>query len=398
VISAEKLQRVTGCPPGAAQRFSPDLSNACARYGINTLARLAAFLAQLGHESGSLVYVRELWGPSFAQARYEGRADLGNTQPGDGERFKGRGLLQITGRENYRAMRDLLRAQLGTTVPDFEADPQALETPEWACWSAAAFWGSRRLNELADAGDFDGITRRINGGQNGAEDRRARWRRAKQALAAAEQTAPVPTESGLAMTSQPYQPTATAPPAATIQEKEMPLPLFIAAALPALIDAIPKLGKLFGSGSDVAERNVKAAELAVTIAQDALGATNAQDAVERLRADPAAVQVAQRAIEERWYELAEAGGGGIDGARKADAAAVASGEPVWRSPSFWAGLALLPLAYVVVIGVVFNVGGGWSADVRAAVATTVISLVIGGIAAYYFGSTTRNNRGTPPQP
>jgi muramidase (phage lysozyme) len=99
-------------------------------------------------------------------------------------------------------------------------------------------------------------------------------------------------------------------------EAPMPLPAIIGALLPSIIESIPKLGKLFGSGSAVAERNVKAAELAVQIVQEATGARNAQEAAEMVKADPAAAQAAVAAVEERWYELTESGGGGIDGARK----------------------------------------------------------------------------------
>lgn len=99
------------------------------------------------------------------------------------------------------------------------------------------------------------------------------------------------------------------------EKPTMPLPAIIAALLPTIIEAIPKLGALFGGGSAVAERNVKAAALAVQIVQDATGAVNAQDAVERIKADPAVAAVAAQAIEARWLELAESGGGGISGAR-----------------------------------------------------------------------------------
>lgn len=93
---------------------------ACERYHINTPARLAAFLAQIGHESGKLAWTRELWGPTGPQSRYDGREDLGNTEPGDGYRFRGRGLIQITGRDNYRTASDALGH-------DFIADPDTLE-------------------------------------------------------------------------------------------------------------------------------------------------------------------------------------------------------------------------------------------------------------------------------
>lgn len=152
------------------------LNQAMAKYEINTPARAAAFLAQVGHESGQLRYMREIWGPTQAQARYEGRADLGNIQPGDGKRFMGRGLIQITGRANYG------KAGAALGLPLLE-QPELLESPAYAALSAAWWWKDHGLNELADASKFETITRRINGGLNGQDDRKALWEKAKQVLA-----------------------------------------------------------------------------------------------------------------------------------------------------------------------------------------------------------------------
>ena len=171
-LTAEQIQAGTGAPAARAAVWLEPLKLACTFFDIDSPRRLAAFLAQIGHESGRLLYVREIWGPTAAQERYEGRADLGNMQPGDGRRYMGRGLIQTTGRANYRATRDGLRQlpQLGD-VPDFEAMPELLELPHWAALSAAWYWHSRKLNVLADAGDFRAITLRINGGYNGYEYR-----------------------------------------------------------------------------------------------------------------------------------------------------------------------------------------------------------------------------------
>lgn len=151
-------------------------------FAIDSPQRIAAFLAQIAHESGRLVYVRELWGPTPAQLRYEGRADLGNTQTGDGFRYRGRGLIQTTGRANYAATRDGL-VQFVPLVPDFEATPEMLEAPKWAALSAGWFWYAHGLNDLADGDQFMTITRRINGGTNGYADRVALWDGAKAVLA-----------------------------------------------------------------------------------------------------------------------------------------------------------------------------------------------------------------------
>lgn len=151
-------------------------------FAIDSPQRIAAFLAQIAHESGRLVYVRELWGPTPAQLRYEGRADLGNTQTGDGFRYRGRGLIQTTGRANYAATRDGL-VHFVPLVPDFEATPEMLEAPKWAALSAGWFWYAHGLNDLADGDQFMTITRRINGGTNGYADRVALWDGAKAVLA-----------------------------------------------------------------------------------------------------------------------------------------------------------------------------------------------------------------------
>ena len=180
-MTPEILARCTGASLTRAARFSEPLTQGMAHYSISTPARQAAFLAQLGHESGSFVYTSELWGPTPAQARYEGRADLGNVRPGDGSRFRGHGLIQTTGRANHARVRDRLRLWMDG-VPDFEAEPQRLTEPLWAALSACDFWADKGLNALADAGKFETITRRINGGLNGYSDRLARFEVAKRAL------------------------------------------------------------------------------------------------------------------------------------------------------------------------------------------------------------------------
>lgn len=183
-MTPEQLLACLECPLARAQRWAQPLSDAMLACGIAAPPRIAAFVAQIGHESGRLRHVRELWGPTPAQSRYEGRKDLGNTRPGDGFRYRGRGLLQITGRANYRATGQALGV-------DFEAFPGWLEKPRYAALSATHWWQSHGLNELADAGEFDAIcdainighkTRRI-GDANGYAERLALWERARRVLA-----------------------------------------------------------------------------------------------------------------------------------------------------------------------------------------------------------------------
>ena len=174
-MTPEVLAAALGIPLLRAQEWADPIGAAMALWDISNPSRQAAFLAQIGHESGRLVYVRELWGPTSAQAGYEGRADLGNTQTGDGKRFMGRGLIQITGRANYQKASDALGI-------DFVSSPELLQEPSNAALSAAWFWNAHGLSALADSGDFEMITRRINGGLNGYADRQALLELATDAL------------------------------------------------------------------------------------------------------------------------------------------------------------------------------------------------------------------------
>ena len=139
---------------------------------LNELPVLAQFLAQVMHESGGLRYVREIWGPTKAQARYEGRKDLGNTQPGDGKRFMGRDVIQVTGRANHRALTAWVRKTFGGG-PDFEAKPELLESPEWLGIGAIWYFLAARkdLIKYCREGNIEMVTRRVNGGLNGYQDR-----------------------------------------------------------------------------------------------------------------------------------------------------------------------------------------------------------------------------------
>lgn len=148
------------------------LNQAMKEFGISdNVQREAAFIAQIAHESGSLNYVKEL----ASGEAYEGRADLGNTEAGDGVKYKGRGLIQITGKTNYSRVQD----SLGIECVENAA---LLEIPINGARSAGWFWQTHGLNELADKGDFLTITKRINGGTNGYQDRLAFWERAKKVL------------------------------------------------------------------------------------------------------------------------------------------------------------------------------------------------------------------------
>ena len=153
-----------------ADKYLPMLNDTMTRYEINTPLRQAHFLAQVLHESGALLYTREL----ATGNAYEGRKDLGNTQVGDGAKFKGRGFIQLTGRANYIAYGKYIGKDL-TIDPELVATVYPADVAGW-------FWKTRNLNVLADKDDFVGITRRVNGGTNGIDDRKAYLDRAKKAF------------------------------------------------------------------------------------------------------------------------------------------------------------------------------------------------------------------------
>lgn len=151
--------------------FLDPINEACEIYSIKTPERITNFIPQIAHESGELKYTTEI----ASGKAYEGRKDLGNTQPGDGVKFKGRGLIQVTGRANYAKV----SADLKT---DFVATPSFLCMPKWAALSAAWYWNSRNLNYFADHAEFKKLTKKINGGYNGYAQRVAYWILARKAF------------------------------------------------------------------------------------------------------------------------------------------------------------------------------------------------------------------------
>ncbi|PBJ82014.1 peptidoglycan-binding protein [Lysobacteraceae bacterium NML93-0399] len=171
VTAAQLQQIVPQLSASKAEAVAPHLNAAMAEANINTPERQAMFIAQLAHESGGFHYMEEI----ASGAAYEGRTDLGNTQPGDGERYKGRGYIQVTGRHNY--------TEAGRALGlDLVNNPELAAQPENAARIAAWYWESRGINAAADAGDFTQVTRLINGGTNGLADRQAYYERARAAL------------------------------------------------------------------------------------------------------------------------------------------------------------------------------------------------------------------------
>lgn len=171
-ITHEELKRICASIKPNTDVFVPYLNQYMQKYDITRPLRVAAFLAQLMHESGCLRYVREI----ASGKAYEGRADLGNNVEGDGVKFKGRGLLQITGKANYKIVSQALFGDTRLLI-----NPDLLEVPEYAVASACWFWGAyKQLNDEADRGEFEIITRRINGGLNGYAERVKLYNKAKE--------------------------------------------------------------------------------------------------------------------------------------------------------------------------------------------------------------------------
>ena len=181
-LTLTQLQSIMPLAKDRARLFLEPLNAAMAEFGIDTPIRQAAFLAQVSHESGQLRYTAEI----ASGAAYATRADLGNTFPvaqsiamrkgtDTGRLYKGRGLIQVTGYSNY------LDCGAALGIDCVEA-PQLLEAPEAAARSAAWFWQMKKLNALADVGNFREITRKVNGGYNGWDDRLAAYNRAKKVL------------------------------------------------------------------------------------------------------------------------------------------------------------------------------------------------------------------------
>ena len=177
-MSTELAAVQMGFPADAA--FA--LEETCIRFGIDTTLRKAHFLAQVAHESGAGRWRTELWGPTPAQLRYEGRKDLGNTEPGDGYRYRGRGFIQLTGRSNVAEFsHDLFGDDRAVTNPEMVA-----KLP-YAAWAAGWYWHKRGINRLADKDDLVLVTRAGNGGLNGLADRARYLDMAKRLFAAMQQ-------------------------------------------------------------------------------------------------------------------------------------------------------------------------------------------------------------------
>lgn len=179
----------------------------------------------------------------------------------------------------------------------------------------------------------------------------------------------------------------------TPQPKEQPMAPFVAAVLPSLIDLVPKLGKLFSSGSETAERNVKAAEIVVAAAKEAIGARNEQELLETIKADPAAAAAVRSAIESQWFKLEEVGGG-IQAARDANAVYMQPGAAgFWLNPAFWVSLVFLAMPVLILVDMLFVHADKYDDTLRTQVITAVLAL-LGIVGAYWLGTSFSSQRKT----
>ena len=183
----------------------------------------------------------------------------------------------------------------------------------------------------------------------------------------------------------------SAPAEPVTDHQETPMLPFVAAAIPALIQAAPALIRVLGEGEQ-AEKNAKTAEIVASIAKTVTAESTIEGAVTKIQGDAVLAQAFREQVEAKWYTIVgESGGGGIDGARRADQAAIASRSSL-NSPALWISAALLPLVYIVVGAVVFM--SGWPQDVRTMVVSSVLSLVLGAVTGYYLGTSYSSARKT----
>ena len=180
-ITSQQLIQIAGSNrfKSRLETFTPGVNATFEKYQINTKLRIAHFLAQVMHESGGFQWLKELWGPTAAQRTYEPNhrkaRELGNTQKGDGFRYRGRGLIQLTGRGNYKRFSDAINV-------DCVAKPDLVAEAPYAVYAAGWYWNSRSINNPADQDNLREVTRRINGGYNGLADRAKYLKRAKLVL------------------------------------------------------------------------------------------------------------------------------------------------------------------------------------------------------------------------
>lgn len=386
MITADLLRSAMPSAGARADEYAPHLEAARRRFVGDNWHHVAMWLAQISHESGSLRYVLEL----ASGDAYEGRQSLGNTQPGDGRKFRGRGLLQVTGRDNYT------RCGYELNLPLVER-PELLEQPEHAAMSAGWVWQSHGLGALCEAPDpVLAVTRRLNGGINGLDDRRERYQVAMTAMKL-HHSAPTLTQGSTAT-----QPAAPPPPAApspapdNAPEISMPLPSAAAVSLAAelwrILRPTDKVAAVSGAIEKAAPALLEAAKTAVP------SAVNEQQAVEQIKANPQLqAQFRQQAMV-RWDDLApilEFEAKERREAREFTERMTGDG-PFWRQIGYGILIAGLSITIIGGIGyifhqVLFGPADAFSQSTRDGIIQVLINvgvLVVG----FYFGSSASNRQ------
>ena len=168
---------------------------------------------------------------------------------------------------------------------------------------------------------------------------------------------------------------------------------FIAAALPALIELVPKLGGLFSSGSATANRNVKAAEIVVEAATRAIGATNAQDMAERIKSDPEAAMQAKKAIEAAWFQIQEVGGGIEAASKRNEEYLDPNKRPFWQAPVFSVSILLMLFPFGLFVDLMWLHPDSYNENLRTQIVTAVLGL-LSIVSAFWLGSSLGSQRKT----
>lgn len=216
-ITLDMLHKISGNNRYVSRKKAfADRLNFSAYSKVTRPHEFALFIAQLMHESHRFRYAKEIWGPTAAQRRYETHPHLGNTQKGDGKRFMGRGLIQVTGRANYHA----LTKWCGE--PDFVSQPELLEDDKWSSLGALWYWSTRVDDRFIEEGNHEMITRRINGGLNGYADRLAAYDKAAMVLLNVEDMKAFQAANGCVVDGQTGPETRAAFHAALKSEKKAP--------------------------------------------------------------------------------------------------------------------------------------------------------------------------------
>lgn len=194
-LTVADIKKIAGGSAPLAREMVPFVNGYAPQFGVDTVDRMSAFLGQVAVES-MFKHRGEIWGPTEAQKRYEGRADLGNTKRGDGSKYRGYGGIQVTGRANTTEFYNWCVANFpGETVPNFVEKPALMAEGKW--WVIACFWywTTRKLNPLADRWNIKAITKKVNGGYNHLAERIAASERARERLSSRGATRAAPAAS-----------------------------------------------------------------------------------------------------------------------------------------------------------------------------------------------------------